>query len=95
MKKTVLFIIIIISFSSILFGNIVIDQALIDTLTIKALKNIEPLPDDVQNIYKSYISKYPDGIMAYLISAEGGSILWDANPEDVLSNYIELKNRSR
>ncbi|MBC8415976.1 MAG: transglutaminase domain-containing protein, partial [Candidatus Cloacimonetes bacterium] len=91
MKKFGLLIILIISFSSILFGNIVIDQALIDTLTVKALKNIEPLPEDVQNIYKSYVEKYPDGIMAYLISAEDSSILWDANPEDILSNYIELK----
>ncbi|MCK4653722.1 MAG: transglutaminase domain-containing protein [Candidatus Cloacimonetes bacterium] len=91
MNKIVFFIILIISFSSLLFGNIAIDQALIDTLTVKALKNIEPLPKDVQNIYQSYISKYSDGIMAYLISAEGSSILWDANPEDVLSNYIELK----
>ena len=91
MKKIGLFIILIISFSSILFGNISIEQSLIDTLTAKAYKNIEPLPDDVQGIYKSYIEKYPDGIMAYLISSEGSSILWDANPEDVLSNYIELK----
>jgi hypothetical protein len=91
MKKFGLFIILIISFSSLLFGNTVINQSLSDTLTAKALKNIEPLPEDVQNIYKSYISKYPDGIMAYLISAEGSSILWDANPEDVLYNYIELK----
>ena len=90
MKKFVLFIILVISYS-LLFGDISFDQALIDTLTAKALKNIEPLPEDVQNIYKSYISKYPDGIIAYLISAEGSSILWDANPEDVLSNYIELK----
>ena len=91
MKKFGLFIILIISFSSILFGNIVIDQALIDTLTAKALKNIDPLPEDIQDIYKSYIEKYPDGIMAYLISAEDSSILWDTNTEDVLSNYIELK----
>lgn len=91
MKKIGLLIILIISFSSLLFGNITIDQTLIDTLTIKALKNIEPLPENIQNIYKFYIEKYPDGIMAYLISAEGSSILWDANPEDVLSNYIELK----
>lgn len=91
MNKTVFFIILIISFSSFLFGDILIDQSLIDTLTAKALTNIEPIPDDVQNIYQSYISKYPDGIMAYLISAENSSILWDADPEDVLSNYIELK----
>ena len=75
MKKFGLFIILFISFSSLLFGNIVIDQALIDTLTTKALKNIEPLPEDIQEIYISYIEKYPGGIMAYLISAEGSSIL--------------------
>ncbi len=89
--KKIIFIILTISVFSILFGKISIDQTLIDTLTAKAYKNIEPLPEDVQQIYEFYIEKYPDGIMAYLISAEGSSILWDANPEDVLSNYIELK----
>ena len=91
MKKSVLLFLffILISF---LFADFKIEKSLIDTLTSKAYKNIEPLPEDVQQIYKSYIEKYPDGIMAYLIMTENSSQLWDANPHDILDNYQVIKD---
>jgi hypothetical protein len=69
-----------------------LEPDLVDTLKQRAERNIAVLPDDLRNQYLSYINEYPDGLMAYLISAEKSGILWDANPDDVLSNYLQIRN---
>ncbi|MCD4760381.1 transglutaminase-like domain-containing protein [bacterium] len=75
----------------LLQAGFVIDQTLNDTLTTRALANLEPLPEEIATVYSSYISENPDGIMAYLIGAERSAVLWDADPQDLMSNYRQIQ----
>lgn len=80
---------------SVLYTDFTIEKSLIDTLTARAYRNLDPLPGDVRQSYRSLIEEYPDGIMAYLIMAENSSILWDADPHDILDNYLFIKELSK
>ena len=90
MKKFIIVIVFSLFFIS-LFADFQINQALIDTLTVKAKDNIKNLPSDVQESYDELLAKYPDGIMAYLISTENSGALWDVNPKVIEENYQVLK----
>ncbi len=83
--------IILILFAITLSADFIIEQLLIDTLTVRATENLENLPEDVQLIYNSFLEEYPDGLMAYLISTERSGALWDADPNDLKENYLVLK----
>ncbi|MEA2105067.1 MAG: transglutaminase-like domain-containing protein, partial [Candidatus Cloacimonadota bacterium] len=90
MKKMYCLIILIL-FAVPLSADFTIEQTLIDSLNARAIKNIEPLPEEAQSEYRSLLESYPAGLMAYLISTEKSGILWDANPEDILANYLVLE----
>ena len=90
MKRICCFMILIL-FAITLSADFTVEKSLIDTLTIRATENLENLPEDVQNVYKSFLETYPDGIMAYLISTERSGALWDADPNYLLENYKVLK----
>ncbi len=90
MQKFYCFIILII-FSISLSADFTIEQSLIDTLTIRAMENLENLPEDLQLVYNSFLETYPEGLMAYLISTENSGALWDADPIDLKENYLVLK----
>ncbi|MCK5050259.1 MAG: transglutaminase domain-containing protein [Candidatus Cloacimonetes bacterium] len=83
--------IILILFTITLSADFTIEQSLIDTLTVRAMENLENLPEDVQLVYNSFLETYPDGLMAYLISTERSGALWDADPNDLKENYLVLK----
>lgn len=74
-----------------LSADFTIEQSLIDTLSVRAEENTENLPDEVKAIYNSYLKKYSDGLMAYLISTEKSGALWDTDPQNILDNYLYLK----
>ncbi len=93
--KTIIFFFSLTIISSSLFGAFTIEQALINTLTKNAQKNIEPLPENIQIIYKNFLTEYSDGIMAYMISTENNAKLWDADPGDFLDNYMIVKELMR
>ena len=76
---------------ALLLAGLTIDQALNDTLTTRAQVNLEPLPDEIATVYRSYLSENPDGLMAYLISAERSAVLWDADPQDLMSNFHQIQ----
>ncbi len=83
--------IIILLFTTALSADFTIEKSLIDTLTAQATENLENLPEDVQAIYNSFLESYPDGLMAYIISTEKSGALWDADPNILKENYLELK----
>lgn len=90
MNKFCCFIILIL-FTITLSADFTIEKSLIDTLTIRADENLKNLPEDVRNVYNSYLRSYPDGLMAYLISTENSGTLWDTDPNNLLENYLVLK----
>jgi len=69
---------------------VVFDQALQDTLTARALTNLEPLPAEIAAPYHTYLAEHPDAVMAYLIGAERSANLWNADPRDLLSHYEQI-----
>jgi len=90
MNKFCCFIILIL-FTITLSADFTIEENLIDTLTVRAKENLENLPEEVHNVYNSYLKSYPDGLMAYLISTENSGTLWDTDPNNLLENYQVLK----
>lgn len=56
-----------------------------------ALSNIAPLPKEQQKTYKALLKKYPDVLMAFLLSSEENSKLLQANPQDIESHYLYVK----
>jgi len=82
---------ILILFALTLSADFTIEKNLIDTLTVRAAENLENLPEDVQLVYNSFLESYPDGLMAYLISTERSGALWDTEPNNLLENYLVLK----
>ncbi|MEA1972754.1 MAG: transglutaminase-like domain-containing protein, partial [Candidatus Cloacimonadota bacterium] len=88
MKKLTIFILL---FATALSAEFNINQNLQDTLRVRAKENIKNLPQEMKNIYKSYLDEYDDGLMAYLISTEKSGALWDTNPKNIEDNYLMLK----
>ena len=78
--------IILILFAITLSADFTIEQSLIDTLTIRAMENLENLPEEVQIVYNSFLETYPDGLMAYLISTERSGALWDTDANNLKEN---------
>jgi len=78
-------------FCAVLWGDFVIEQELIDSLNVKALRNISQLPREIEARYASYLTKYPDGIMAFMIASEADSKLWVSEPQVTLDNYKYVK----
>lgn len=76
---------------STILARFTIDRALRDTLTARALTNLNPLPEDIAHVYQTYLADHPDGIMAYLVMAEKSATLWHATPQDLLSNYRQIQ----
>jgi len=91
MRRLLIILLSITLLPALLLASITINQALQDTLTTHALTNIEPLPDDLADVYKSYLNEYPDGVMAYLIMAERSATLWNADPVDLFANYLRIQ----
>ena len=90
MKKITLILFFVVVCSA-LFADFTIEQSLIDTLTNNAIKNLEPLPENLKKVYNQYLAEYSDGIMSFMISSEDNSKLWDTKPEFLLDNYKIVK----
>lgn len=63
-----------------------VSPALNGKLQELAAQNIQRLPN--AKAWKRLLKKYPDPLMAYLIAYEQSSVLAEANPADVMENYL-------
>ena len=64
---------------------------LYDRLMSKAKANIHVLPSAQGRAYNKLLKQHDDILMAYLIAYESNANLAQAEPDDLLSNYIELQ----
>ncbi|HQP83987.1 MAG TPA: transglutaminase domain-containing protein [Candidatus Syntrophosphaera thermopropionivorans] len=57
-----------------------------------AYSNLKKLDHYHQQAYKKLLKEQDDILMSYLIAYESDAILQIANPEDVLSNYLQIRS---
>ncbi len=76
---------------SSLAGKVVIGDSLKVKLTRNALNNLKNLPTKTRKQYSSFLLKYNDGLMAFLLSSEESSKLYAADPEEIEKHYLSYK----
>jgi len=57
-----------------------------------AFSNLQKLEHNSRRAYKKLLKEQDDIIMSYLIAYESDANLQIANPEDVLSNYLQIRS---
>ncbi|HQQ68237.1 MAG TPA: transglutaminase domain-containing protein, partial [Candidatus Cloacimonadota bacterium] len=67
------------------------NPVLYERLMPKAKANIKQLPAPQRKQYKKLLKQYDDILMAYLIAYESNATLAPADPDDLFSNYRELR----
>ncbi|MDD3579314.1 MAG: transglutaminase domain-containing protein, partial [Candidatus Cloacimonetes bacterium] len=67
------------------------DPTLYRKLLGKAKANLKTLPASQSKAYGKLLKRYDDILMAYLIAYESNANLAQAEPEDLFSNYQELR----
>jgi hypothetical protein len=67
------------------------NPVLYDRLMPKAKANIKQVPASHRKEYKKLLKQYDDILMAYLIAYESNATLSSADPDDIFSNYRELR----